>query len=273
MHPVAAPAQEHADSHIHSVGESHASRAAALAARPAAALVPSDARPSTRRTQPALKRGLDVTVAVAVLVFTLPLIAVVALAIVLESRGPVFYRAERVGRGGRPLWMLKFRKMARDAAGLRLTTRGDRRLTRVGAVLARTKLDELPQFINVLRGDMSLVGPRPEDPGFVAMRRDDFEEILKVRPGVTGLAQIAFADEPRILSQTDPVAHYLERILPQKCALDRLYIRNIGLGTDLRILKWTAVTVFLRHEVAVHRVTGRMNVRRRPAVERPRDRC
>jgi lipopolysaccharide/colanic/teichoic acid biosynthesis glycosyltransferase len=230
------------------------------------ARVAAPARAST--LQAVLKRGLDVLVAAAILLFTLPLIAVVALAVVLESRGPVFYRAERVGRGGRPLSMLKFRKMARDAGGLRLTTYDDRRLTRVGAMLARTKLDELPQFINVLRGDMSLVGPRPEDPGFVAQRRADFDQILKVRPGITGLAQIAFADEARILSKDAPVEHYLDRILPQKCALDRLYIRNIGLRTDLRILVWTAVAVLLRYEVAVHRDTGRMNLRRRGSAPR-----
>jgi lipopolysaccharide/colanic/teichoic acid biosynthesis glycosyltransferase len=270
MQPAWAPAQQHAHSQIHPMGEWDASVAVALPGIDAPSV---DARSRTRRVQPAVKRALDVAVAAAVLLLALPLMAIVALAIVLESRGPVFYRAERVGRGGRPLWMLKFRKMARDAAGVRLTTRGDSRLTRVGAVLARTKLDELPQFINVLRGEMSLVGPRPEDPGFVAQRRDDFEEILKVRPGVTGLAQIAFADEARILSKADPVAHYLERILPQKCALDRLYIRNLGLRTDLRVLTWTAVAVLLRHEVAVHRDTGRMNLRRRRALEPPRDRC
>jgi lipopolysaccharide/colanic/teichoic acid biosynthesis glycosyltransferase len=171
--------------------------------------------------------------------------------------------------------MLKFRKMKLDAGELKLTLGRDRRLTRVGAVLARTKLDELPQFINVLRGEMSLIGPRPEDPGFVAERRTDYDEILRVRPGITGLSQIAFADESRILSDTDPVGHYLGRIFPQKCALDRLYVRSAGLAIDLRILAWTAVAVVLRREVAVHRHTGRMSLRsrrRRPTEPGP-DRC
>lgn len=210
-----------------------------------------------------LKRGFDVVVAVVVLLLALPLMLIVALAIVFESPGPVFYCAERVGRGGRPMQMLKFRKMRRDASGLTLTTCYDQRLTRVGRVLARTKLDELPQFINVLRGEMSLVGPRPEDPVFVAARRSDFEEILKVRPGVTGLSQIAFAEESRILSEVDPVADYLDRIFPQKCSLDRLYVRGGGLGFDLRILGWTAVAVLLQRQVAVNRETGRMRLRHR----------
>jgi lipopolysaccharide/colanic/teichoic acid biosynthesis glycosyltransferase len=221
-----------------------------------------DARSWARTVQPALKRGLDIVVAVTVLLLMLPLMEVVALAIVLEAPGPILYRAERVGRGGRPMWMLKFRKMRVDAGELKLTLARDRRLTRVGAVLARTKLDELPQFINVLRGDMSLIGPRPEDPGFVAERWTDYDEILRVRPGITGLSQIAFADESRILSDTEPVGHYLSRIFPQKCALDRHYVQSVGLAIDLRILAWTTIAIVLRRPVAVHRQTGRMSLRR-----------
>jgi lipopolysaccharide/colanic/teichoic acid biosynthesis glycosyltransferase len=211
-----------------------------------------------------LKRGLDVVAAASVLLFALPLMIIVAVAIRIESAGPVFYGAERVSRGGRPMRMLKFRKMHRDASGPALTTCKDPRLTRVGAVLARTKLDELPQLINVLRGQMSLVGPRPEHPVFVAARRSDYEEILTVRPGITGLSQIAFAEESRILSQTDPIRDYVERIFPQKCALDRLYVRRSRLGNDLRILAWTAIAVLLRLPVAVNRATGSMRLRRRP---------
>jgi lipopolysaccharide/colanic/teichoic acid biosynthesis glycosyltransferase len=214
-----------------------------------------------RGVRPGLKRGLDVIVAGSVLVAALPLMAIIALAIVLDSPGPVFYRAERLGRGGRPLSMLKFRKMHRSARGPGLTTGNDRRLTRIGVVLARTKLDELPQLVNVLRGDMSMIGPRPEDPRFVGERPEDFEEILNVRPGITGLAQIAFANESRILSEDDPIGHYIRRILPQKCILDRVYVRTVGLRTDLRILAWTVVAVLLRREVAVDRATGSMSLR------------
>jgi lipopolysaccharide/colanic/teichoic acid biosynthesis glycosyltransferase len=217
----------------------------------------------------AVKRGFDIAVSAAVLLSLLPLIAVLAAAIKLDSRGPVFYRARRVGYKGRPLHMLKFRKMHHDARGLALTTDDDARFTRLGAWLAKTKLDELPQFWNVLVGDMSLIGPRPEDPGFVAMHAEDYEEILLVRPGITGLSQIAFAEESRILDDDDPLRHYLDRILPQKMRLDRLYATGFRLRIDIRILSWTTVAVFLRRPVAVHRQTGRMNLRRRPALRHP----
>jgi lipopolysaccharide/colanic/teichoic acid biosynthesis glycosyltransferase len=212
-----------------------------------------------------LKRVVDIAASALVLLALLPIMLIVMLAIVLESPGPIFYRADRVGRGGRRMRMYKFRKMHPDAAGLKLTTGNDSRLTRVGAFLTRSKLDELPQFINVLRGDMSLVGPRPEDPEFVGQRQDDYDHILQVRPGITGLSQIAFAEESRILSQEDPLTHYLERIFPQKCALDRMYVQSAGLRMDARIFTWTLIAVLARREVAVHRESGRMNLRKRDA--------
>jgi lipopolysaccharide/colanic/teichoic acid biosynthesis glycosyltransferase len=211
----------------------------------------------------AVKRLIEIVVASVVLLLSAPLVGLLALAIVLESPGGVFYRAERVGLRGRPLLMLKFRKMYPTAVGGPLTAHGDGRLTRVGAVLTRTRLDELPQFWHVLRGEMSLIGPRPEDPLFVRCRPDDFADILKVRPGISGFSQLAFADEPRILSRDDPVGDYVHRILPQKCALDRLYICRATLGMDARIAFWTAVAVLLRQPVAVHRGTGAMSLRRR----------
>jgi lipopolysaccharide/colanic/teichoic acid biosynthesis glycosyltransferase len=231
-----------------------------------------DSRRHTRvlRLRPMIKRTIDITVATAVLLLTLPIFLVVAVAIVVESPGPVFYRAERVGRGRCLMRMFKFRKMLSDAGGLRLTTGNDPRLTRVGAILTRSKLDELPQFLNVLRGEMSLVGPRPEDPGFVERRADDYDEILTVRPGITGPSQIAFADESRILSEENPLEQYLERIFPQKIAIDRAYARHASLLTDLRILYWTAVAVMLRLPVAVHRESGAMNLRRRKSWARAR---
>lgn len=226
---------------------------------------PFDEEPPARAALAArtvIKRTLDVVVSALILLLALPLFAVVALAILVESPGPVLYHAERVGRHGRSFRMLKFRKMRKHASGVRLTTRGDARFTRVGAWLARTKLDELPQFVNVLRGDMSLIGPRPEDPGFVARRSEDYEVILRVRPGVTGLAQLAFAEESRILCLRDPVTHYLDAIFPQKCRLDRLYVRSPSLRTDLRIVLWTLVAIIVRRPVAVDRATGRMTFRR-----------
>ena len=153
-----------------------------------------EALPVQRRAsdfvQASLKRGVDIAVSAVVLLATLPLIALVALAIVLDSRGPVFYRAERVGRGGRRLRMLKFRKMHHDASGSPLTMSEDSRFTRIGGLLARTKLDELPQLWHVLRGEMSLIGPRPTLRYQVDRYSERQRRRLEVKPGITGWAQI-----------------------------------------------------------------------------------
>jgi lipopolysaccharide/colanic/teichoic acid biosynthesis glycosyltransferase len=209
------------------------------------------------------RRTVDVVVAMGLLLVGSPLLAAIALVVVVESPGPVLYRAERVGRNGRRFGMLKFRKMPRDASGIPLTTFDDHRLTRVGRFLAETHLDELPQLWHVLRGQMSLVGPRPEVREFVAERPDDYATILKVRPGITGFSQLAFADERRILSQTDPITDYLQRLLPQKCALDRLYVERASLTINVRVIAWTVVAVLPRRSVAVDRTTGAMSLRRR----------
>jgi lipopolysaccharide/colanic/teichoic acid biosynthesis glycosyltransferase len=215
-----------------------------------------------------VKVCFDMIVAIIVLAALAPLMALIALCIVVESRGPVLYRAPRVGRRGEPLQVLKFRKMRLNATGRPLTVHNDERLTRVGRWLVRTKLDELPQLLNVVRGDMSLVGPRPEDSTFVRKYGREFEPILQVRPGLTGLSQIAFAKEAKILDRQDPIRHYEDRILPQKLTLDRLYVSRWSLLLDLRILFWTAVTVICRIPVAVSRVTANMNVRRRPRLSK-----
>jgi lipopolysaccharide/colanic/teichoic acid biosynthesis glycosyltransferase len=193
----------------------------------------------------------------------LPLILIVALLVRIDSPGPAFFRVRRIGRNGRDLMMVKFRKMRDDATGIALTTHGDERLTRIGGFLARTKLDELPQLWHVLRGDMSLVGPRPETVDFVAHHRDEYDEILSVRPGLVGFSQIAFLTEGRILNAHDPLHHYVSAILPQKVTLDLMYARERTVWLDVKILAWSAVAVLLRREVAVNRATGRMNLRRR----------
>jgi lipopolysaccharide/colanic/teichoic acid biosynthesis glycosyltransferase len=164
--------------------------------------------------------------------------------------------------------MLKFRKMQRDAGGPRLTSASDERFTRIGSVLARTKLDELPQVVNVIRGDMSLVGPRPEDPSFVALHPEEFAEILQVKPGITGLSQLAFADEGRLLAGQDRVARYVEGLLPQKIAIDRLYIAHRSIRMDARILLWTVRAVLFRVQIAVDRRNAGLSVRRRPTSNR-----
>ena len=225
--------------------------------------------PGGRPTHAAATRLLDLAIAILVGIASLPLIAVVAVAIKLDSPGPVFFRCRRVGHRGAPFGMLKFRKMIDGAGGPGLTAVGDDRLTRVGRVLARSKLDELPQLWNVLRGQMSLVGPRPEDPRFVETRPAAFAPVLAVKPGMTGLSQLAFANESAILDPDDRIGDYLRRILPQKMALDTLYARRRTVGQDVRILWWTAIAVLARRDVAVHRVTGRPGLRRRAAAVSP----
>jgi lipopolysaccharide/colanic/teichoic acid biosynthesis glycosyltransferase len=208
------------------------------------------------------KRLLDVVVAGTLLVLLAPLIAVVALAIRLDSPGSAFYRCARIGRGGREFGMLKFRKMRDDARGGALTSPDDDRFTRLGRLLAATKLDEIPQLWNVVKGEMSLVGPRPEDRSFVELQEEAYEEILRARPGVTGLSQLAFARESEILDPNDRFGHYVNRLLPQKAAMDRLYVARGSVLLDLRILFWTAMAVLVRRDVAVHRETGRLSLRR-----------
>jgi lipopolysaccharide/colanic/teichoic acid biosynthesis glycosyltransferase len=219
--------------------------------------------PARARLDAAAKRALDVVVSAAVLFLLLPLIALIAVLIRLDSRGPVFYRSRRVGHGGGALPMLKFRKMHDNASGMQLTLDDDERFTRIGLWLAKLKIDELPQFWHVLRGDMSLVGPRPESASFVKRFADEYDIILTTKPGILGLSQIAFAEEGRILDDDDPIGHYVERILPQKVRMDLLYVTRRTVGFDLRILLWSTVAVLMRREVAVRRTDGGMNLRRR----------
>jgi lipopolysaccharide/colanic/teichoic acid biosynthesis glycosyltransferase len=211
----------------------------------------------------ALKRTLDIAVASTLLLVLTPVIAAVALAIKLDSPGPLFYRARRVGYRGQDLGMMKFRKMHESASGPALTLSDDSRLTRVGRFLAVSKLDEMPQLWNVVKGEMSLVGPRPEDHSFVELHEDVYDTITAVRPGITGLSQLAFAEESRILDPSDRLGHYVERLLPQKTKMDELYASHRNIRMDIRILLWTVAAVLLRKDVAVHRQTGDLNLRRR----------
>lgn len=211
----------------------------------------------------AAKRGFDVLVAGLALLVLAPLLLLVALAVRLESRGPALYRCTRVGRGGWEFAMLKFRKMTTGAHGPPLRAPDDARYTRLGPLLAGSRLDEVPQLLNVLRGQMSLVGPRPEDPAFVTPLRDRFERVLQVRPGLTGLSQLAFAREDVILDPADREGDYLARVLPQKLALDALYADRRTFGMDLRIVWWTAISVVLGRDVAVDRRSGSLGLRRR----------
>jgi lipopolysaccharide/colanic/teichoic acid biosynthesis glycosyltransferase len=191
----------------------------------------------------ALKRTFDVVGSAAALVLFAPLLLGAALAVKLGSSGPVLFRQERVGRNFRRFRILKFRTMVQDAErlGRQITAGDDPRITRVGRLLRRTKLDELPQLFNVLAGQMSLVGPRPEVPRYVEMFRDEFAAILTVRPGITDAASIKFRDEAEVLGRSpDPEREYVERILPEKLALAREYLEQWSLRYDLRLLWKTA---------------------------------
>ncbi|MFH1924584.1 MAG: sugar transferase [Planctomycetota bacterium] len=193
-----------------------------------------------------VKRGFDFFGALLGLVIVSPLLLIVAILIKLTSPGPVLFRQERVGRGFRRFDILKFRTMVADAPKLggQLTAGKDPRITPIGRALRLTKLDELPQLINVLRGDMSFVGPRPEVPRYVEMFRTDFEELLTVRPGITDLASIKYRHEADILGESeDPEMTYITRILPDKIALAKHYIRHSSLWLDLRLLFKTVVRI------------------------------
>jgi lipopolysaccharide/colanic/teichoic acid biosynthesis glycosyltransferase len=236
-------------------------------ARDSSAWRPGFSRDSLRaKANAAGIRALDIVVSGALLLLLSPVILAAAIVIRLESPGGAFFRVNRVGYQHRPLRMLKFRKMKDGASGPNLTLDDDHRFTRIGASLAKLKIDEIPQLWNVLVGDMSLVGPRPEDPQFVGMHEELYGTILSVRPGITGLSQVAFAEESRILDGDDPLNHYIGRILPQKVLLDVIYAENRSLRLNLRILFWTTGAVLLRRQVAVHRGSGKMNLRRRKAV-------
>lgn len=209
------------------------------------------------------KRAFDVAFALILLAATAPLLLLVAVLIKIDSRGPVFYRVRRVGYQGSPLMMLKFRKMHEHAAGGPLTAADDPRLTRIGQLLTRTRLDELPQLWDVLRGRMSIIGPRPEDPRFVGLHPAEYAVILSIRPGITGLAQLAYVEERRIVDNVSPVEDYIMRIMPQKLTLDKLYARHSSLKLDLTIIGWTMITLLLGRPVAVSRTTGVMRARHR----------
>src|ERR1700686_960156 len=191
------------------------------------------------RTKIAL-RAFDLSLCLLVLAPVLVVGAITALLIFIDSPGSVFYRSTRVGRDGRTFKMLKFRKMRRSAQGGPLTIGEDERFTPIGGFLAMTKLDELPQLWNVIKGDMRLVGPRPEVPEFVARYREEYRELLYVLPGITGPAAVEYASESHLLSlQQDPVRFYEESIMPRKIEIDLHYIRTRTLRGDLAILSQT----------------------------------
>lgn len=203
-----------------------------------------------------MKRAFDLSVGVMALVLLSPLFLVVAVAVWLDDGLPVFYRSVRVGRDGRPFLMWKFRTMGvnADKIGPSSTAENDPRITPRGRALRRFKLDELPQIINVVRGDMSFVGPRPQVPWAAALYGAREQRLLWVRPGITDYASIVFADEAAVLrGSPDPDRRYLETIAPEKIRLGLQYVEHRSLGLDLRILAATLCRlVGIKHSAILH---------------------
>ncbi len=184
-----------------------------------------------------LKRAFDIVVAGAVLLLLLPLLLLLAILVRLDSPGPAIFRQMRVGEHFREFRLLKFRSMITGNTGAQITCGQEARITRVGKIIRKLKLDELPQFWNVFCGDMSLVGPRPEVPTFVAKFKSDYEEILKVRPGITDPASIRYRSESEILSNNpDPIRYYTEVILPDKLRISKEYVRSANMQTDISVI-------------------------------------
>jgi lipopolysaccharide/colanic/teichoic acid biosynthesis glycosyltransferase len=197
-----------------------------------------------------IKRAFDIVVSFVGLVGLFPLMLLVAALIKLDSSGPVFFRQERIGMRFRPFQILKFRTMVQDLSdqGRLITVGDDPRITRVGRILRKSKFDELPQLINVLKGDMSLVGPRPEVRRYVELFRKDYEQILKIRPGITDLASLKYHNEAALLKRFEnPEAEYCNRILPDKISLSKEYVKNSSFIFDLALIVKTLPKIFGRN--------------------------
>ena len=199
------------------------------------------------------KRLFDVVVALMALALLTPAFLIIMTIIALDSPGPVFYKARRIGQRGRLFRMYKFRTMRLDAdrLGPALTYKDDPRITRVGRLLRKARIDELPQFLNVLKGDMSIVGPRPEAPEYVQIEQFIWQQVLSVRPGICGLAQLAFAvDEASLLNNRATIDQdYMTQILPAKLRLDLRYIYTQSLLLDLKLLAQTFLLLVRRQKM------------------------
>jgi lipopolysaccharide/colanic/teichoic acid biosynthesis glycosyltransferase len=190
-------------------------------------------------------RPMDLMLSGLGLILLVPLFALVAVWVKLDSPGPVFYRARRVGRGGQEFKLFKFRSMrtGSDKAGPGVTVSGDPRVTRSGRLLRRLKIDELPQLINVFLGEMALVGPRPEDPKYVAKYGVEQRELLLVRPGMTSPSSLRYCHEEEVLAGPDWETTYLERVLPDKLAVDHEYVSNRTIPKDMLLILRSLATM------------------------------
>ncbi|MHB9315021.1 sugar transferase [Fusobacterium polymorphum] len=188
-----------------------------------------------------LKRIFDIILSLFGLMILFPFMLIIAILIKLDSKGPVFFKQIRVTKNGREFKIFKYRTMRVGSDKYSQITVGkDNRITKIGAFLRKYKLDEIPQLINVLLGDMSLVGPRPEVPKYVALYTKEQKEILKVRAGITDYASIEFSDENDLLaSEEDPEKAYIEKIMPKKIELNKKYLSEISILTDIKIILLT----------------------------------
>lgn len=193
-----------------------------------------------------LKRVFDILFSLLGLIILLPLLLFLIILIKLTSPGPIFYRATRVGRYGKQFKLFKFRSMIvnADQIGPGVTGASDSRITPIGRFLRRTKLDELPQLINVLRGEMSIVGPRPEDPRYVEFYTDQQRKVLAVRPGITSPASVKYRHEESMLNGDNWEVHYVEKVMPAKLSIDLAYAENASLLQDLKIIVATIKALF-----------------------------
>ena len=199
-----------------------------------------------RKLQLVLKRAMDIVISGCALLVIWPVLLLIALAIKIDDPGPVFYRQVRVGKDGKEFRIFKFRTMVVDAdkKGLQITVGRDNRITRVGRLLRKTKLDELAQLINVFVGEMSFVGPRPEVPRYVNLYTPYQRQVLLVRPGITDYASIAYRNENDLLEGAeDPERMYIETIMPDKIELNMKYLREISPIADIRLILSTIIAV------------------------------
>jgi len=193
-----------------------------------------------------LKQGFDIVFSLAGLLILSPMLLLIAILIKLDSKGPIFYRGIRVGKSGKLFKIYKFRTMVMNAEeiGGPSTADDDARITRVGKIIRKYKIDELPQLINILEGDMSFVGPRPEVPFYVNMFTEEERAILSIRPGITDWASLWNPDEGAILAGSlDPEKTYVEKIRPEKIKLQLKYVRERSLWTDLEIIFLTLLKI------------------------------
>lgn len=196
-----------------------------------------------------LKRFVDIIISFTLLVLLFPVMLLSAFAVICDTGFPIFYRGTRVGKDGRIFHIIKFRSMidSDSRKGPKVTASGDQRITRSGKFLRKWKLDEFPQFFNVIRGDMSIVGPRPESPSYVVHYTDEERFVLNVRPGVTGVTQILFRNEEQMLDFPEPEKYYIDVLMHQKLRYDLAYVRHRFFSLDILIVILTVVAVIMPH--------------------------